>query len=337
MRRAAAALAALLLAGCSLEQTLLFRSRPADPERFAAILRSDPGVEEVRITAADGVKLHGLLKRAPAAAPGQRYPLVIVFGGVARETSWMVSWGDKPPAWGWLMVNYRGYGLSEGRPSEEALLEDTALVYDWAAARPDIDRNNIVVLGRSLGSFFAVALAARRPVRAAILATPFDSLTAVGAERYPLLPIGMLVNGRYDTIALLPKVKIPALFVLADSDDVVPIQHGKALAQAWNGPKRLLTLPGGHRMIERRREYWRAIGAFLGELRVAGRSQASTGSFSSQLPAIVMLSTRIEPQRCAPRTTTSRPAATMPRNMSLRLPATVTSSTGKAISPLSTQ
>lgn len=268
MRRTAVAIAVLLLAGCSLEQTLLFRSRPADPERFAAILRGDPGIEEVRITAADGVKLHGLLKRAPAAAPGQRYPLVIVFGGVARETSWMVSWGEKPPAWGWLMVNYRGYGLSEGKPSEEALLDDTALVYDWAAARSDIDKNNIVVLGRSLGSFFAVALAARRPVRAAILATPFDSLAAVGAERFPLLPIGMLVNGRYDTITLVPKVNnVPALFVLADSDDVVPIQHGKTLAQAWGGPKRILTLPGGHRMVEWRQEYWRAIGEFLGGLR----------------------------------------------------------------------
>jgi fermentation-respiration switch protein FrsA (DUF1100 family) len=271
MRRALAALAVFLLAGCSLEETLLFRSRPADPARFAAILRRDPSVEEVRIAAADGVRLHGLLKHAPAAAPGQRYPLVIVFGGVARETSWMVSWGEKPEAWGWLMVNYRGYGLSEGRPSEHALVQDAAQIYDWAAARPDIDPKNIVVLGRSLGSFFAVALSAQRPVRAAILATPFDSLAAVGAERYPLLPVGMLVDGRYDTIALVPKVDIPALFVLAGGDDVVPRERGEALARAWRGPKTVLTLPGGHRMVEWRQEYWQAIGEFLGEVRVAGR------------------------------------------------------------------
>ena len=266
MRRLVIAVLAVALTGCSLEEGLLFRSRPADPARFAAILRNDPGVEEVRITAPDGVKLHGLLKRAPAALPGERYPLVIVFGGVARETSWMVSWGDKPRAWGWLMVNYRGYGLSQGRPSEQALLEDAALIYDWAAARADIDPRNIVVLGRSLGSFFAVKLASQRPVRAVILATPFDSLAAVGGKRYPLLPVSLLVNGRYDSIALAPRLDIPALFVLADADDVVPIEHGRALAEAWGGPKTTLTLPGGHRMVEWRQEYWRAIGDFLGGL-----------------------------------------------------------------------
>ena len=247
MRRVLIAVIVIVFAGCALlgdpiEQGLLFRSRPSDPARFAAIVRNDPGVEEVRITAADGVRLHGLLKRAPAAAPGKRYPLVIVFGGVARETSWMVSWGEKPEAWGWLMVNCRGYGLSEGRPSEHALLEDAALVYDWAAARPDVDRDNIVVLGRSLGSFFAVKLAAQRPVCAAILATPFDSLATVGEKRYPLLPIGLLVNGRYDSISLAPKVSVPALFVLADGDEVVPIEHGRALAQAWGGPKTIIKI-----------------------------------------------------------------------------------------------
>ncbi|MGH8704064.1 MAG: hypothetical protein ACREUO_01460, partial [Burkholderiales bacterium] len=76
--------------------SLLFRQRPASPERYAAILARDPGVEEVRLSTPDGVKLHGLLKRAPAAPPGDRYPLVIVFGGVARETSWMVNWGQEP-------------------------------------------------------------------------------------------------------------------------------------------------------------------------------------------------------------------------------------------------
>jgi pimeloyl-ACP methyl ester carboxylesterase len=277
MRRLVICLFAALLAGCSLEESLLFRSRPADPARFAAIVRGDPGIEEVRITAADGIRLHGLLKRAPAAARGERYPLVIVFGGIARETSWMASWGEKPGAWGWLMVNYRGYGLSEGRPSEEALSKDALEIYDWAAARPDVDRENIVILGRSLGSYFAVALAAQRPVRAVILATPFDSLAAVGGKRYPLLPVGLLVNGRYDSIALAPRIGIPALFVLADQDDIVPIAHGKALAAAWGGAKSTLTLPGGHRMVEWRQEYWRGIGEFLGGLRSAQRRPEGSG------------------------------------------------------------
>lgn len=272
MRRIALFLAlALTLPGCAtlfepLEQSFLFRSRPAPPERFAAILERDRGVEEVRLVTADGTRLHGLLKRAPGARRGEPYPLVIVFGGVARETSWMVSWGDKPAAWGWLMVNYRGYGLSEGRPSERLLLEDARQVYDWAAARPDIDARNIVLLGRSLGSHVAVSLATQRPVRAAILATPFDSLAALGERRYPLLPVGLLLGGRYDSAALAPTISVPGLFVIAADDEVTPPPHGKALAQAWAGPKRVVSLPGGHRMVEWREEYWRAVGEFLREL-----------------------------------------------------------------------
>jgi hypothetical protein len=282
-RRPALLACALLAAGCAslvepLEESFLYRSRPASPERFAAILERDPGVEEVRITADDGVTLHGLLKRAPAAAPGSRYPLVIVFGGVARETSWMVGWGDKPPEWGWLLVNYRGYGLSEGRPNERLVLADARRIYDWAAARPDADASNIVLLGRSLGSHFAVALAAERPARGLILATPFDSLAAIGDKRYPLMPTGALLNGRYEPAALAPKIHAPALFVLAENDDVTPIEHGRALAAAWGGPKKVVTLPAtGHRMVEWRQEYWREISAFLRELAPPQRRLVGSG------------------------------------------------------------
>ena len=108
-------------------------------------------------------------------------------------------------------------------------------------------------------------------MRAAILATPFDSLTALGERRYPMLPVGMLVGGRYDAAALAPKIGVPALFVLADSDEVTPAAHGEALARAWAGPKKIVTLPGGHRMVEWRAEYWRAVGDFLGGLAAAER------------------------------------------------------------------
>lgn len=264
----AALLAATLIGGCanfgeSLDSSFLFRARPADPERLARVSRS-AGVEEVNITAPDGVRLHGWLKRAPAARDGMPFPVVIVFGGVARETSWMINWGEKPDDWGWLMINYRGYGLSEGVPGEQAVVEDAKRIYDYAAARPDIDSARIVVLGRSLGSYVAVRLAASRPLAAVILATPFDSIAAVGERRYPFLPIGMLVGGRYDSLAIAPGIRTRALFVLASNDDVTPPQHGEALAAAWGGPKSLITLTEtGHRGVEWRAEYWRRLGEFL--------------------------------------------------------------------------
>jgi uncharacterized protein len=264
--------AALIAAGCNsvlepIEQRFLYRPWPSDQARLALVASRENGIEEVRIKTSDGITLHGWLKHPTAAKPGERFPLVIVFGGVRRETSWLIDRGDKPQRWGWLFMNYRGYGLSGGEPSERILLDDAKLIYDYAAARPDIDAANIVPLGRSLGTYFAVALAKTRPVRGVILATPFDSFAALGAERYPWLPIGLLLNGRYDAAAVAPTVKAPALFVLAEHDDITPVENGVALAREWGGPQRTVILTGArHYGVERRNEFWNAVGEFLREI-----------------------------------------------------------------------
>jgi uncharacterized protein len=263
---------ALFAVGCTLmfepiEQRFLFRPWNLDSRYLGSVASRENGVEEVRLKTPDGVILHGWLKHPSGAFSGRRFPLVIVFGGVRRETSWMIDQGDKPDRWGWLFINYRGFGLSEGSPSERVVLEDASLIYDYAAARPDVDPSNIVLLGRSLGAYFAVALATTRPVRGVILATPFDSFAALGSERYPWLPVGLLLNGRYDAASMAPTIKVPALFVLAEHDDVTPAERGAALARAWGGPQRTVTLAGArHYGIERRHEFWNAVGEFLRQI-----------------------------------------------------------------------
>jgi pimeloyl-ACP methyl ester carboxylesterase len=260
---------ALLAAGCNLifepiEQRFLYRRWSSDPAYLASVASRENGIEEVRVNTPDGVMLHGWLKHPTAPALGQRFPLVIVFGGVRRETSWMIDRGEKPERWGWLFINYRGYGLSEGEPSERAVLEDASLIYDYASARPDVDPENIVLLGRSLGAYFAVALAKTRHVRGVVLATPFDSFAALGAEFYPWLPLGLALKGRYDAATIAPAIKSPALFILAERDDITPVKHGAALARAWGGPQRTVTLAGArHYGIERSDEFWNAVGEFL--------------------------------------------------------------------------
>lgn len=264
-----------LVVGCAvllepLEQRFLYRPWSPGSEYLTTIASRANGIEEVHLTTPDGIKLHGWLKHPPGVRQGERFPIVIVFGGVRRETSWMINQGEKPRDWGWLFINYRGYGLSEGEPSEQVILEDARLVYDYAAARPDVDPASIVLLGRSLGSYVAVALAAERKTRGAILATPFDSFAALGAERYPFLPVGLILNGRYDSAAIAPGITAPALFVLAENDNVTPVENGAALARVWGGPHRTVTLAGArHYGIERRDEFWQAIGAFLRELKPA--------------------------------------------------------------------
>ncbi|MBV8032192.1 MAG: hypothetical protein JO035_11845, partial [Betaproteobacteria bacterium] len=203
----AAALGALALGASSdggllrvLEAPVLFDPLPVDKHGLQSLASSRHDVQEVAIRTPDGVQLRGWLRR-PARSPGHRYPLVIVYGGVRHEVSGFLR-ARLPDDWGWLVVNYRGFGLSEGAPSEAHALEDAKLVYDWAVARPDVDASNIVVLGRSLGTYVAVAVAAAREVRAAILATPFDSFAAIGEKRLPELLVEWLVGGHYDSAAL---------------------------------------------------------------------------------------------------------------------------------------
>lgn len=247
----------------SIEQRLVFDPIPVDTQLLKAI-GAAYGVEEVHLTMPDGVRLHGWLKRPERLHAGEKYPLVIVYGGVRREISELVQEAHAPGRWGWLMVNYRGFGLSGGVPTERAVLEDAKRVYDWAAARPDVDASNIVVLGRSLGSYVAVAVAAARRARAAILATPFDSAVALGEKRFPYLPVRWFVGDRFDSAALAPAISVPALFVLAENDEVTPVENGRALAQKWGGLKELVMLHGAsHSGIEAREEYWGSVGDFL--------------------------------------------------------------------------
>src|SRR5260221_3412111 len=157
------------------------------------------------------------------------------------------------------MINYRGFGRSEASPSERAVLGDAKRVYDWALARPDVDGRNIVVLGRSLGSDVAIAVAAARQVRAAILATPFDSAAALGEEHYRL-PLAWLVQSRYNPALIAPLVSAPALFLLAEKDEVTPVKNGLALAKRWGGAVTTVLLAGLRDSgLESREGFWPSV------------------------------------------------------------------------------
>lgn len=282
---------ALSGAGCvsplfePLEKPLIFRPRLLDAQQAKALL-SEKRVEEVRIATPEGFFLHGWLRHPEHWNPARPHPLVIVYGGVAQEVSEFVhgTTGRKANgSWGWLMVNYRGFGLSGGSPSERSVLSDARRIYDWAAARPDVDRASIVVLGRSLGSYVASAVAASRKVRGAILATPFDSAAALGQQLFGGLPIGWLLQDHYNTAQFAPLIHAPALFVLAEKDEVTPVKNGLALARRWGGRAKTVLVPGaGHSGIEEREEFWSSVGDFLAALDEALATSAAAGSSTNK-------------------------------------------------------
>lgn len=252
------------------QDALIFYRQPLPESRRAEIARRYPAVEEVQLAAADGTRLHGWLVKPQAASPA---PLVIYFGGNAEEVSWMLDAVGDPvrgetPGIAWLLVNYRGYGLSEGSPSEAALVADALVLYDFATAHPAVDPQRIVAFGRSLGSGVAVALAAQRPVRAVVLVSPFDSLASVAKHHYPYLPVDWLLRHPFDSIALAPALRQPLLCFIAERDEVIPPAHSERLFAAWGGAKRKVALAGaGHNDTDGADGFWPSLRGFLEEQR----------------------------------------------------------------------
>jgi pimeloyl-ACP methyl ester carboxylesterase len=163
-----------------------------------------------------------------------------------------------------LFMNYRGYGDSDGKPAERALLADALYVFDHILAAESIDPQHVVVMGRSLGSGVAVHVAAKRKVGGVILVTPFDSLVNVAKAHYPIFPVRWLLKHRFDSARLAPGISTPALFLTAAHDQVVPVRLAKNLETLWGGPVESVTVVGtDHNSIQISPVYWDAINAYL--------------------------------------------------------------------------
>ena len=201
-------------------------------------------VESIRHAASDGTVLEGALVSPPAA----KLPLVIYYGGNAEEATSAAPeaearYGHRAV----LLVNYRGYGRSGGKPSERALVRDALELYDEMAARPDVDAAHIVLHGRSLGTGIAVQVAAKRPACRVVLTSPYASVADVAGEIYPWLPVRWLSRHPFDSVARAHTIKTPALVFIGETDTLIPPAHSERLAGAWAGPVERVRLPGrGH-------------------------------------------------------------------------------------------
>lgn len=240
------------------QDSLIFLRQPVAEARRLEIAQRHPDVASVLLTAADGTRIHAWHLKAGA-------PLVLYFGGNAEEVSWMIEAAKREaPGVSWLFVDYRGYGLSEGSPSEKALVADALAFYDHASSLPGIDAKKIYAFGRSLGSGVAVALAAERPLAGVVLVAPYDSLTALAKRYYWYLPVDWMLKHRFDSIARAPKLGAPLLSIVAANDEVIPPEHAERLHAAWGGPKRRVTLPGAtHNAMDDAPRFWPSIREFL--------------------------------------------------------------------------
>ncbi|MGQ0587616.1 MAG: alpha/beta hydrolase [Gammaproteobacteria bacterium] len=198
--------------------------------------------EELAITTADGLRLHGWW----VPAEGARRTL-LHFHGNAGNISHRLELLEIWHALGLNVVlfDYRGYGASDGSPSEEGLYRDAEAVWAALMAR-GVRANDVVIHGQSMGGAVAAWLAARRQPAALVLESAFTSVPEVAAGLYPWLPVRLLARLRLDTRGELARVRAPVLVIHSRDDEIIPFAHGEALLAAAQGSKQLIELRGDH-------------------------------------------------------------------------------------------
>ena len=159
------------------------------------------------------------------------------------------------------LVNYRGYGGSEGQPTEQGLFADALRIFDLVRGRHE----TVDIIGRSLGSAVAVYLASQRSTDRLVLATPPDSAVALARAMYPLFPVEWLLKDRYESVRYAADVTVPTKVLIAEHDRVVPPRHSLALVDAFvAAPVEHVTIAGaGHNGLGGVQQYWHEMQEFL--------------------------------------------------------------------------
>ena len=187
---------------------------------------------------------------------------LIYFGGNAEDVSAnLSSFSSAFPDYAIYLLHYRGYGGSSGKPSEEALHSDAQALFDKVhGEHPDI-----AVVGRSLGSGVAIRLASQRPASRLVLVTPYDSIQEIAAQQFPFFPIRWLLKDKFESWRDAPKIRVPALLLAAEFDEVIPRASTERLIAAFaKGVATLAIIPGvGHNTISDAAQYLDAMRSAL--------------------------------------------------------------------------
>lgn len=191
--------------------------------------------EKVAVATADGERLVGWYLPASgggtdATGSGRHAALLWFHGNYETVGSLAAILGDfRPEGAALLVVDYRGYGESTGRPTVGLVKRDAEAAWAWLEGRPEVDASRIVVYGRSVGVGPAIYLAAARPAAGLILESAFTSLRGLARVHYPLFP-SFLAGSGFDNREEIGRVTCPVLFVHGDRDRTVPLAMGRELA-----------------------------------------------------------------------------------------------------------
>jgi fermentation-respiration switch protein FrsA (DUF1100 family) len=136
-----------------------------------------------------------------------------------------------------LMYDYRGYGRSDGTPSEEGIYKDGRAFFDYVSTLPEVNPQKIILWGTSLGGAVATEVATQRPAAGLILESTFTSGKDVAQLLYPFLPVGPFMHSKFNTIDKIRTLHLPVLVMHGSIDEILPVGLGRQLFGAANDPK----------------------------------------------------------------------------------------------------
>lgn len=252
------------------QESMLFL--PGIPGRAVVATPADIGLdyEALRIATADGETLDAwFVPAAPERA------VLLFFHGNAGNISHRLDSLRIFHQLGLsvLMIDYRGYGRSTGRPSEPGTYEDALAAWNHLVETRGVDPGHIVLFGRSLGGAVATWLAARHAPRALIVESTFRSVPDMAAEIYWFLPVRTLARVRYPVERLLGEADVPVLIVHSRDDEIIPFSHAEALHAAAGTGGQMLVIDGDHNtgFLQDEARYRAGLDAFLAGLGLPGR------------------------------------------------------------------
>lgn len=200
--------------------------------------------EDVERVTEDGVRLHGWFLPGPE---GGDVPVLLFLHGNAGNIGHRLHSLQQFHELGLavLIIDYRGYGRSAGRPSEAGTYADARAAWRYLTEDRAIPPEAIVVFGRSLGAAVAAELATGVQPGAVILESAFTSAADLGARHYPWLPVRALLRHEYDVLGRIDAIGAPILLAHSREDEIVPFAHARTL-HAAAGDARMLEMEGGH-------------------------------------------------------------------------------------------
>lgn len=199
--------------------------------------------EEVILTTKDELKIHGWF----LSQDNPRATLLFLHGNggnISHRLEKLSIYNQLGLAV--FIIDYRGYGLSEGKPSEQGTYKDAEAAWNYLTKEKGIPENRIIIYGESLGGAVAAVLATGNQPGALILESTFTSVADMGKHYYPYLPVDLLARIRYPTIDRISGITCPILIIHSPMDDIVPFEMGKKIYESANQPKDFLEIQGDH-------------------------------------------------------------------------------------------